>query len=402
MKKILTLGLASLVAATLPAAGDVPSAAGLLAQKTKGQPKVPDPQWLRRELERVRAKYKLPALGASLVIDGKVVAASVVGHRKLGNPTPARRDDCFQIGSVSKPMTSTLIGALVEAGKLRFNDTLENMFPELVKEMQPAYRKVTIRMLISHTSGLPYTPTKGESPDNFADRKEAIANRYQYVRNALADKPAASPGTKNVYSGGAIIAVSYAERKLKKPYEELMQEYVFRKLGMTTAGKFRMATPPDKLDGLWPHVDKGGRVRPIPPRVFRGLSRLSVGGVCCSITDLGKWAAAHLKGERGHSNLLKAATFKRLHASINPPGAQTTMSFARTGVDWAKGPILWHNGCDGTCFALIHIIPQENYATCVATNYGGKKAAPACNEVNLFLVKHVKALHKTGKPARGR
>jgi CubicO group peptidase (beta-lactamase class C family) len=380
----------------------------LLLGTTAGQsmardssPGIANPPWLRQDLERIRAKYKLPALAASLVLDGKVVAASAVGHRKLGNPTPVTRDDRFQIGSVSKPMTSTLIGALVEAHVLRFDDTMEKMFPELVKEMQPGYRKATIRNLISHTSGLPYTPSKSERDGNIADVKEAIANRYLYVRNAIHDKPLARPGTRNIYSGGHIIAIGYAEKKLKKPYEELIQQYVFRKLGMTTAHKFTTATLPNKLDGPWPHIDKDGRIVAIPPRIDRGRSRLCVGAVCCSIVDLGKWAAAHLRGERGQSGLLKAATFKQLHALIKPPGGQTTMSFARTGVDWAKGDILWHNGCDGTCFAVVHIIPQENYATCMATNYGGKQADTACNELHQLIVKHVKEMRK-GKPVQRR
>jgi CubicO group peptidase (beta-lactamase class C family) len=379
------MALAALVLGTALGAAAEPKAAPIA-----------DPAWLRRDLEQVRAKYKLPALAAALVVDGKVVAASAVGHRKLGDPHRVTRDDRFQIGSVSKPMTATLIGALVEAGKLHFNDTLEKMFPELVGKMNPAYRKVTIRQLLSHTSGLPGRPSKLGPRQANADPEKAIADRYQYVCNALVDPPAAKPGTRSVYSGAAIIAVSYAERKLKKPYEDLMEQYVFRKLGMTTAGKFKMATPPDKLDGPWPHVQKGGRIVAQPPRKDRGMSRAPVGSVCCSVIDLGKWAAAHLKGERGHSNLLKAATFRELHATVRPPG-QSTMSFGRNRPGWSRGVVLAHNGCDGSCYALVHIAPAEDVAICTVTNYGGPEAAKASNgELHQLLVKRVLAL-KAGK-----
>jgi CubicO group peptidase (beta-lactamase class C family) len=273
---------------------------------------------------------------------------------------------------------------------MSFDDTLEKMFPELVPQMQPAYRKVTVRMLLSHTSGLPLGPSKTGPRKPIADPEQAIAARYTYVRNALVEKPVAKPGTKNVYTGACIIAVNYAERKLKKPYEDLMEQYLFRKLGMTTAGAFRMATLPDKMDGPWPHHDQGGRITFLPPKIDRGMSRAPAGQVCCSIIDLGKWAAAHLEGERGHSSVLKAATFRQLHALVTPPG-KSTMSLARHRPGWAKGDVLWHNGCDGTCFALVQIVPQEDFAVCMATNYGGRGAKDACNkELAQLLVKRAR------------
>src|SRR6266436_10278011 len=128
-------------------------------------------------------------------------------------------------------MTATLVGALVEAGVLRFDDTLDKMFPELVEEIHPAYRKVTVRMLLAHTAGIA-GPKKTEPRKPIPDPKKAMANRYQYVRNALAEAPAATPGTKKIYGGSCILVVAYAEKKLNKPYEELMEQYVFRKLGM--------------------------------------------------------------------------------------------------------------------------------------------------------------------------
>jgi CubicO group peptidase (beta-lactamase class C family) len=108
----------------------------LQAQALPGPPRafglpVDDPDWMFEVLEQVREKYNLPALSASIVIGDRVVAASAVGRRKVDDPTPVRRTDRFKIGSVSKPVTATLIGALVEAKVMSFEDTMEQMFPEL-------------------------------------------------------------------------------------------------------------------------------------------------------------------------------------------------------------------------------------------------------------------------------
>ncbi len=364
-------------------------------QAQPGTDKIPNPAWLSEELERIRNKHKLPALAACLVIGDKVVAASAVGYRKLGNPRRVTQNDRFCIGSVTKPMTSTLVGVLVEKGVLSFDTTMETMFPELVGKMQPAYRKATVRMLLSHTSGMS-PPEKAENrkptPD---DLKETMANRYQYVCNMAAQPPVARPGTKNVYCSSCVVVVSYLERKLHKPYEELMEQHVFRPLGMTTAGKFVMNSGPDKLDGPWPHKFEDGRYEPVELLVGKGFSRAPGAGACLSIGDLGKWASAHLQGENGHSNLLRSKTFRELHQFL--PGKIGTMSFGRQPTGWAKGDVFWHNGAHVGISAAVKIAPAENCAIGVASNSNGMNAGLAEREVHDFLVKRVKAMQHNGK-----
>ena len=87
--------------------------------------------------------------------------------------------------------------------------------------------------------------------------------------------------------------------------------------------------------------------------------------------------SGHLRrGARGEKTILSPATFKRLHTKA-PPG-QSTPSFDLAEVDWSKGTVLWHSGSNGTFFALVHIVPAENYATCVACNCGDDGSGEAC------------------------
>ena len=86
----------------------------------------------------------------------KVVAASVVGVRKYGTQIAAERNDPFHLGSITKVMSATLIGMLIDDGILRWDMTMDEMFPELSRMMQPGYRKVTVIELLSHTGGIPF------------------------------------------------------------------------------------------------------------------------------------------------------------------------------------------------------------------------------------------------------
>jgi CubicO group peptidase (beta-lactamase class C family) len=273
---------------------------------------------------------------------------------------------------------------------------MEQMFPELVRQMQPSYRKATVRMLLSHTSGMPGGPKQPEprkpTPD---DLNKAMANRYEFVRKTVGEPPLGKPGKTQHYGSTCIIVVSYLERKLHKPYEELMEQYVFRPLGMTTAGKFLMVSGPDKLDSPWPHDLKDGRYKPVELLVGRGFSRAPAAGVCCSIGDLGRWASAHLQGENGHSNLMRSRTFRELHRL--QPGVNANMTFGRGRAPWAGAEILAISGAHVGLSAQVSIVPAHNYAICVATNCNGKDADQARREVRDFLVRWVKAKHPGGK-----
>jgi hypothetical protein len=129
---------------------------------------------------------------------------------------------------------------------------------------------------------------------------------------------------------------------------------------------------------------------PQPPLGEHGKSRLPVGGVCCTMTDLARWAGANLPAPKNPypgTRLLKPETLKLLQEP-QPPG-ETTMSWLRSGADWTKEVVLWHSGATGGWFCVVHLMPEGGYATCVATNYGGKDCDQACQAAHLELNKRV-------------
>ena len=100
-------------------------------------------------------RFELPAVAAAVVKGGKIVAAGAVGTRRLGTDTPVTINDRFHIGSDTKAMTSLLAGMLVEEGKLRWNTTVGEIYPELVDKMGKGVKDITLEQLLSHTSGIP-------------------------------------------------------------------------------------------------------------------------------------------------------------------------------------------------------------------------------------------------------
>jgi CubicO group peptidase (beta-lactamase class C family) len=355
----------------------------LAAEPPSASAGIPDPDWLRQHLEIIREKHHLPSLAAALVVGDKIVAASTVGVRRWGSPEKVTRDDAYHLGSVAKPITATLIARLVEQKKIRWDTTVSEMFPELVKSMNPAYRRVTVVQLLSHSSGMPYQPRTSESMTDGRGRS-VQDKRYEYVKAAVIDPPEAPPGTQVIYGGGPVIVACALERITKKNYEDLMRELVFQPLGMTTAGFGAQATPGkfDVIDGPWDHELKGDTPVPIEPSWAWELeARAPVGrNVHCSVVDLARFCAVHLVPGK----YLSAQSISVLHSPVRP--VDYAPGWALGYVNWARGRILWHGGSAGRNHALAHVVPEERFATCVLTNIEGEGVHAACDEVNLFLV----------------
>ena len=191
--------------------------------------------------------------------------------------------------------------------------------------------------------------------------------------------------------GGGIIVASYAEQMTKVPYEQMMAEKLFKPLKMNRARFGTPASPGSKTsaDGPWEHVLQNGKVTPVAPDPAQSAQTRSPVGrnICCSVADFGRFAAVHLQGARGKSKFLKPDTFKNIHTAVLSGHAPGWMVAT---VSWAKGTILWHNGTNLRNYALCHIVPQENYAICVMTNYYDDKVGAACDEVTHLLARRIK------------
>ncbi len=109
-------------------------------------------------LEVIRKKHDLPALAVVVVKDGRICDRAAVGVRKWGETTPVTTNDVFHIGSCTKSMTATLTAMLIEDGKLRWDTTIADVFPELKGKMDKQYETVTVEQLLTHRGGVPGAP----------------------------------------------------------------------------------------------------------------------------------------------------------------------------------------------------------------------------------------------------
>jgi CubicO group peptidase (beta-lactamase class C family) len=319
-------------------------------------------------LESVREEYKLPAIAASVVSsDGGIVSAAS-GMRIKGNQTQVTARDEFSIGSVSKPMTATVIATLVEDGKLLWTTRVLDVFPELKELTHPTLREITLEQLLSHRAGIaPFEEDKDiESIPKFPGN--AREQRYAFTRWLLKPAAVVAPGTKKVYSNaGYGIAAAMAERVTGKSFETLMRQRLFKPLGMKSAGFGWPAKTDTKQP--WGHRASASGFVPHNPKDSYQIPAfmLPAGDVHCNMEDLAKFAAFHLRGLSGQNSILRAETIKKLHT---PYGGSKSGSALGWNVN-SYGHS--HFGGTGTFSAVLVIFPKENLAVAVAMNASGEK-----------------------------
>lgn len=172
--------------------------------------------------------------GAVLVAEnGKIIYKDAFGLANREWNIANTVDTKFMIGSVSKPLTAMLVLLQVQKGLIKLNGTLADYLPAF-KEKPAA--KVTIKQLLSHTSGMPnYDVIK----DFFPRISRQHFSREDYIKIYMDSALVFEPGTKYYYSSWGYFTLGYIlEKVTNKTYSQLMKEEIFDKLGMLHSGSY--------------------------------------------------------------------------------------------------------------------------------------------------------------------
>jgi len=354
----------------------------IIAQEIPQQP----PPDTKHVLEKVRKKYGFPGLAVIVVKDGRVCDLAAAGIRKHGDPTLLTTNDVFHIGSCTKSMTATLGAMLVEEGKLRWDSTIIEIFPELKGRIDKQYETVTLEQLLTQRGGVSGKPPADAWKRAWAERGTPQQQRYEFIQSVLAEPPEATPGMRYIYSNqGYAIAGAMLEKVAGIPFEQLITERLFKPLQMGSAG-FGPPGSEGKVDQPWGHTRQARRIVPLqednPPAIA------PAGRVHCSLSDLASYAIFHMEGER-KDGLLKAETFRKLHTPADAGKDETHYAFGWICVSrtWAGGPTLMHNGSNTMWYMVMWLAPKKDFAVIVATNTGASDTLQGCDGVAAQMIK---------------
>lgn len=174
---------------------------------------------------REMKKSGVPGMGVAVILNGKVIKLKGYGLANIEHQVRVTPSTMFEIGSVGKMFTASLVMKLVEAGKVKLDESIRTYLPEA----PAAWQEVTVRHMLTHTSGI-----RRDYPESFDIKKdytEADALKLQH------EFPLEfQPGEKWSYSNVAYAMLGYMCSKVSgKDRGDLLSELLFKPAGMSTA-----------------------------------------------------------------------------------------------------------------------------------------------------------------------
>jgi CubicO group peptidase (beta-lactamase class C family) len=307
-------------------------------------------------------REKIPGLALAVMRDGKIIKAQGYGLSNVELSVPVKPETIFQTGSVGKQFTATIVMMLVEDGKVSLDDKISKYFPE----SPAAWKDITVRHLLTHTSGI---------PDYGSETKKMIDLRVDYTEDELvrrfADFPLDfPPGSKWSYSNSGYVILGVLIHRISgKFYGDFLEERVFHPLHMD-------ATHIISEENIVPNRSAGYRlvngVLKNQEWVAPKLNTTADGALYTNVLDMAKWDAALTQ-----QTLLKKSSYEQMYTPVRLSDGKTYPY----GFGWAIGTsnghaVIGHSGSWQGFHMNFTRYPADKLGVVVFTNLDSEHSEP--------------------------
>ena len=280
---------------------------------------------------------------------GQTIVSRGYGYANNEEMIAGNENTRYQVGSVTKQFTATVILKLAEARKISLQDKLSKWYPKF-----PNADKVTIEQLLSHTSGIhSYT-----SDQKVFDSVRTLPVSEEYMIKLFASYPYDfEPGTKWSYSNSGYSLLGYIIQKVTgKTYEQNVREIIFQPLGMKSSGFDFKSAKGEKAIGYYKITTSGSEKA---KQVDSSVS-FSAGALYSTTSDLSLWDASLYSGK-----IISVASMKNAH----------TPRMNHYGLGWAVDTIfskrvIEHGGGIDGFLCQNYVVPDEGIELIVLMNTG--------------------------------
>jgi CubicO group peptidase (beta-lactamase class C family) len=299
-----------------------------------------------------------------VVKDGAIFFAKGYGNSDVEKKTPVTVDaTLFRPGSVSKLFTWTAVMQLVEQGKL----DLDRDVNEYLDFKIPAKfgKPITLRNIMTHTPGF-----EEQIKDLISEEAAPISTLKQHLLTHIPER-IFPPGTMPAYSNyGASLAGYIVERVSGRPFNDYVNENIFKPLGMAHS-TFAQPLPAD----LKPLMSTGYRLGSGKAKPFEIIEEAPAGGLAATAADLSRFMIAHLQNGRfENANILRPETATQMHSrqfGLSPALNGMCLGFYEESRNGQR--IIGHGGDTVYFHSDLHLIPEKGVGFFVSYNSAGKE-----------------------------
>ncbi len=292
-------------------------------------------------LQNAVAEGEVPGAVALIARNGRIVFHKAYGMADNATGRTLKKDDIFRIASQTKAITSTAVMMLWEEGKFRLDDPISKYIPEFKNPQvlknfrygdttyttEPAGREITIRHLLTHTSGLGYGMIDGDERFKMIYGKAGVTDLFTTEDISIGEsvKKLAKlplhhkPGEKYTYSEGLDVLGYFVEVVSGMPFDEFLQKRLFDPLGMKDTYFYLPSEKADRLVSVQQKIDGEWKPWPVtfydPAYPVKGARRFFSGGAGLSSTakDYATFLQMYLNGgELNGTRILSRTTIESM------------------------------------------------------------------------------------------
>ena len=320
---------------------------------------------LDAQLEAIFQGKKLAGMCAGVVYDQEIYWSKGYGEADVEKHIPVDTQTVFDIGSIVKIFTDTMLMQLRDAGKLNLDDPIEKYLPEFrLKSTFPNPKPPTFRQTAAHIAGIPR-----EVGYRFNEAGIPALPTMDEILVKIKDMSFVYPPLSGVhYSNLGVYVMGYALGRIAgQPYKQYVQEHILEPLGMHSSGwSFTPVMEAHRGIKYVPLYDN--RPRRIAPEVDFGDTGAPGGGFRSTVADLARFISFQFCEEpAGGKQILDGSTLKemRLPVVYEPWGG--------IGIGWWLDRIADHNtvhhgGSISGCSAVIQLVPDLKLGVIILIN----------------------------------
>ncbi|HEY6976594.1 MAG TPA: serine hydrolase domain-containing protein [Chitinophagaceae bacterium] len=293
-------------------------------------------------------------LSIGILKDGKTIFYGY-GETAKGNKQIPDEHTIFEIGSISKTFTATLLADAVNDGNVKLDDPVNKYLPDSIPQLQYEGIAITLKTLSNHSSGLPRMPSNFHSPNNNNPYKDYDNNDlYSFYKNF---KPSRKPGERYEYSNLAVGTLGVIlEKVYNENFETLLVEKICRPLGMNDTKEFLRTDDSARFA-------KGYNEDGIYNSQWDFKALAAAGAIRSTVADLLKYANANL----GVAPQKLNAAIQLTH-NITFAEGETKVGLAWHYIKPGSDEVIFHNGGTGGYHSYLAINRGKKFAVVILSN----------------------------------